>query len=75
MRKLFSLLLFVFAFSSVRAQVLPDSTVMFKAFWNQGDSYSYNFEYKRLRVNKDGDTTAVFSMGGIRTLTVVSADE
>ena len=48
---------------------------MFKAFWDQGDSYSYNFEYKRLRANKDGDTTDVFSMGGIRTLTVVSADE
>ena len=42
---------------AANAQMMPDSTVQFVAYWNVGDKYQYNFESIDKEVDANGDTT------------------
>ena len=44
---------------AANAQMMPDSTVQFVAYWNVGDKYQYNFESIDKEVDANGDTTIV----------------
>ena len=59
MKKIALLLLFVLTGMSMRAQMMPDSTVQFVAYWNVGDKYQYSFESISKEVDAQGDTTIV----------------
>ena len=59
MKKIVLLLFFILTGMSLRAQMMPDSTVQFVAYWNVGDKYQYNFESIDKEVDANGDTTIV----------------
>lgn len=59
MKKTALLLFFILTGLSAAAQMMPDSTVQFVAYWNIGDKYQYNFETIEKEVDANGDTTIV----------------
>lgn len=75
MKKIGLLLLFVLTGMSVRAQMMPDSTVQFVAYWNVGDKYQYSFESISKEVDANGDTTIVKESLEIAELEVVAKTE
>lgn len=59
MKKIVLLLFFILIRLSAGAQMMPDSTVQFVAYWNIGDKYQYSFESISKEVNVQGDTTTI----------------
>lgn len=54
MKKTALLLFFILTGLSAAAQMMPDSTVQFVAYWNIGDKYQYNFEIIEKEVDANG---------------------
>ena len=72
MKKITLLLFFALAYLSASAQMMPDSTVQFVAYWNVGDKYQYNFESISKEVDANGDTTIVKQISEIVEFEVVA---
>ena len=72
MKKTALLLYFILTGLSAAAQMMPDSTVQFVAYWNIGDKYQYNFETIEKEVDANGDTTIVKQSNEIIEFEVVA---
>lgn len=57
MKKIVLLLSLCLSCLCAAAQMMPDSTVQFVAYWNVGDKYQYNFESISKEINAQGDTS------------------